>query len=59
MSNSRMMWADPPYTSPPSRKNLKAIDDIREAAKRQRSMIGGSAWTFEDETLGQFRKRTK
>ena len=33
MSNSRMMWADPPYTSPPSRKPLKEIDDQIEAAK--------------------------
>ena len=33
MSNSRMMWADPPYTSPPSRKTLKEIDDQIEAAK--------------------------
>ncbi len=27
------MWADTPYTSPPSRKTLKEIDDQIEAAK--------------------------
>ena len=59
MTQSRAMWTDPPYTSPPSRQTLKAIDDMREAAKKQRSMIGGAAWTFTDESLEQFRKRTK